>query len=221
MNKPKLLIFASGDKSGGGSGFANLIKNSRAGILKAEIAGVVSNHKKGGVFKIAKKEKIRFFHFSPPYTAQKYQEFVKKTKARWVALSGWVKLAKGLKPNRTINIHPAPLPQIGGKNMYGLYVHQAVLEAYRQGKIAHSAVSMHFAAKKYDQGPVFFKYPIKIKKSDTPLALQKRVKKIERRWQGGITNLIVNKKISWDGKSRKIKTPQWYKKKKYCPQEFI
>jgi phosphoribosylglycinamide formyltransferase-1 len=221
MDKPKLLIFASGDKSGGGSGFANLIKDSRAGILKAEIVGVVSNHPKGGVFKIAQKYQIKFFYFPSPYAAQKYQEFVKKTKAQWVALSGWVKLAKGLKPNRTINIHPAPLPQIGGKNMYGLYVHQAVLAAFKQGKIAHSAVSMHFAAKKYDQGPIFFRYPVKIKKSDTPLALQKRVKKIERRWQGKIANLIVNQEISWDGKSRKIKTPQWYKKEIYCPKESI
>lgn len=220
-NKPKLLIFASGAKDGGGSGFEAIIKNCRAGILNAEIVGVVSNHPNGGVFNIARKHQIQFFYFPSPYGAKKYQDFVNKTKARWVALSGWVKLVKGLNPAKTINIHPAPLPQFGGKNMYGIYVHQAILQAFRQGEITHSAVSMHFVTKKYDQGPVFFRYPVRIKKDDTALSLQNRVKKFEHRWQSKITNLIVSQKISWDGKSKKIKAPQWYKKEIYCPKEFV
>lgn len=221
MPKPKLLIFASGTKNNGGSGFEKLIKDSKNKILNAEIVGVVSSHPNGGIFKIAQKYQIKFFYFPSPYTAQKYQEFARKSKAKWFALSGWVKLVKGLKPNRTINIHPAPLPQIGGKNMYGIFVHQAVLAAFRQGKISHSAISMHFVTKEYDKGPIFFRYPVKIKKGETALSLQKRIKKTEQRWQSKIINLIVNQEISWDAKSAKTKTPQWYKKKKYCPKESI
>lgn len=215
--KPKLLVFASGNSNSGGSGFKELVKNSKSGKLRAEIVAVVSNNKKGGVFKIAKKEKIRFFHFSPPYTAKKYKEFVKKTKAEYIALFGWLKLVKGLKPDKTINIHPAPLPKFGGKNMYGSYVHQKVLEAFKKGKITHSAISMHFVTKEYDKGPIFFSYPVKINKNDTVKSLQQRIKKIERKWQSKITDLIVNKEIYWDMK--KVKVPEWYKKQKYCPKE--
>lgn len=218
VKKPKLLIFASGTKNNGGSGFRELVKNSKTGKLRTEIVGVVSNNEKGGVFKIAKKYKIRFFHFSPPYTAKRYKEFVKKTKTQWIAFSGWVKLAKGLKENRTINIHPAPLPEFGGENMYGRFVHQKVLEAFKKGKITHSAISMHFVTKEYDKGPIFFRYPIKINKRDNIKTLEQKLKKAEHQWQSRITDLIVNQEISWDGK--KIKVPDWYKKKKYCPKEL-
>ena len=192
----KIIVFASGNKDGGGSGFQELVENSRTGILKAKIAAVVSNHKNGGVKKRAKKLKIPFYHFSD---SDDYQKIIKKYKADFICLSGWLKLVRCLDPKTTINIHPAPLPKFGGKGLYGHYVHQAVIRAFKKGKVKSSAVSMHFVTEKYDEGPVFFRYPILIRKNDTAEILAQRVNKIEHAWQSYITNLVVHRRIYWDG----------------------
>ncbi len=203
---PKIIVFASGTKEGGGSGFQELAENSFSEVLDADIVAVVSNHKEGGVQKKAQELNIPFEYMPAPWSAEQYQELAKK--ADWVILSGWLKLTKGLNPQKTINIHPGPLPQFGGDGMYGHYVHEAVMEAYKKGKVKNSAVSMHFVTEKYDEGPVFFQYPVRIRENDTPESLAARVNKIEHGWQSYITNLVVHGKIKWDGK--KLIVPSWY-----------
>ena len=49
MNKPKLIIFSSGTKTGGGSGFENLVSAQKSGVSNFDIVAVVSNHEMGGV----------------------------------------------------------------------------------------------------------------------------------------------------------------------------
>jgi len=88
MSNKKLIIFASGTKTAGGSGFEKLVEANLKGDLKADIVAVVSNHKNGGVRKIAEKYNIDFEYFSKPYTAEKYKKIVKKYNAEFVALSG-------------------------------------------------------------------------------------------------------------------------------------
>ena len=203
MATPKLLVFASGTAERGGSGFQDLTENARAGVLRAEIVGVVSNHERGGVRQKADALGIHFIYFPGPWTAKEYQRIVRESGAEWIALSGWIKMVAGLNPRRTFNIHPGPLPEFGGPGLYGHKVHEAVLEAYRAGKIKNSAVSMHFVTDKYDKGPVFFEYPVPIEPDDTPDTLAARVNQAEHEWQSRITDLVVNGEISWDGKDLK------------------
>ena len=59
-NKKKIIIFASGTKDGGGSGFENLVNAAGNGILNAEILAVVSNHENGGVRERADRLGIKF-----------------------------------------------------------------------------------------------------------------------------------------------------------------
>lgn len=133
------------------------------------------------------------------------QKIASETGADFFALSGWLKLVKGLNPatrfnSRTVfNIHPGPLPNFGGPGLYGHYVHEAVIAAYRQGKITHSAVSMHFVTEEYDRGPIFLNCRVKIKDNDTPETLGARVNEWEHAYQPGVTNLVVNGYIKWDG----------------------
>ena len=199
MKKPKLIIFASGSKDGGGSGFRELVENNKTGVLDAEIVAVVSNYENGGVRKIADEHGIKFLFFKGPYLLGEYQRILKETGAEWVALSGWLKLVLGLDPQRTINIHPGRLPQFGGSGMYGHFVHEATIEAYKRGEVKYSAVTMHFVTEIYDGGPVFFEYPVWIRGNDTPESLARRVNKIEHGWQSYITNLVIHQKIKWDG----------------------
>lgn len=212
MNKPRLIIFASGSKKGGGSGFENLVKSVSDKVLDADIVAVVSNYENGGVREKATRLGVRFIHFSGPYTAENYQKIIKDSAADYAALSGWLKLVRGLDPAKTFNIHPGPLPKFGGAGMYGHYVHEAVMKAYKNGEVTHSAVTMHFVTEKYDKGPAFFRFPVEILPDDTPEMLAKKVNEAERRHQPIITNLVVNGEISWDGRDPKtLKIPLDYK----------
>lgn len=208
----KLLIFASGSKDGGGSGFQELVENSRTEVLEVEIAGVVSNHENGGVKQKADKLNVPFEYFKKPdQNSHRYIEIVKKYGADFVALSGWLKKATGLNPRTTINIHPGLLPDFGGLGMYGHYVHEAVINAHKEGKTKMSGVSMHFVTDEYDRGPIFFEFPIWIRPDDTAESLATRVNKIEHAYQSWITNLVVTGQIIWDGVTHKgLKVPAWY-----------
>ncbi|MFZ2621319.1 MAG: formyltransferase family protein [Minisyncoccia bacterium] len=196
MTKPKLIIFSSGTKTGGGSGFENLVIASREGILDADIICVISNHQSGGVRERALRLGIPFVHFNGPFTKEKYQEIT--SGADFVTLSGWLKLVTGLDPKRTFNIHPGPLPKFGGPGMYGHHVHEAVMKAYHLGEITHSAVTMHFVTEEYDEGPVFFEMPVEILSDDTPETLAARVNMIEHKFQPIVTNDVIYGRIKWN-----------------------
>lgn len=199
--KKKLIIFASGSKTGGGSGFANLVSASRDGRLNAEIVMVISNHENGGVREKADRLGIKFLHFPAPYTAEKYREVA--AEADFVALSGWLKMVEGLDPKTTFNIHPGDTHKFGGAGMYGHHVHEAVIEAYKRGQVTHSAVTMHFVTddKQYDRGPVFFQAPVEIFPDDTAETLAERVNLAEHLYQPIVTNAVVEGRVHWDGQN--------------------
>jgi phosphoribosylglycinamide formyltransferase-1 len=199
--KPYVLVFASGTKTGGGSGFETMVRaaRTRPPILDARICAVITNHADGGVWQRAKALGIPAAYWGGPYTAKGYQNFVKYFSADYVMLSGWLKLVTGLNPARTINIHPGPLPQFGGPNLYGHYVHEAVLAAYQRGEITHTAVTMHFVDELYDHGPIFFAHPIPIEPGDTPETLAAKVNLAEHEWQPRVLNYIVQEQVRLAG----------------------
>lgn len=96
-----------------------------------------------------------------------------------VVLSGYLKM---LGPrtidrfrNRILNVHPAPLPEFGGRGMYGLHVHQAVLDAGRE----NTAVTVHLVDEEYDHGPIVHTRPLPIEGIVDPEELQRAVAEIE------------------------------------------
>jgi phosphoribosylglycinamide formyltransferase-1 len=161
---------------------------------------VDSNHEHGGVRQRADKLGIPFIHFPAPYTAEEYQRIVKSVAAEFVALSGWIKIVRGLDPKVTFNIHPGPLPRFGGKGMYGHHVHEAVMEAFKKGEAIESEINMHFVTDEYDKGPTFLKIKIPILKDDTADTLFARANAEEHKWQPIMTNKILKGEIGWDGK---------------------
>ncbi len=195
--EPKVLVFASGSKTGGGSGFENLVRATlaRPPVLEAHICGVVTNHEAGGVWQRAQALKIPCEYWPGPYDAPGYRRLIERFQADYVMLSGWLKLVTGLNPARTVNIHPGPLPRFGGPHMYGRRVHEAVLAAYRRGELTHSAVTMHFVDELYDHGPVFFAFPVPIEPQDTPETLAARVNRAEHEWQPRVLNYVVQGRV--------------------------
>jgi phosphoribosylglycinamide formyltransferase-1 len=196
--KVRVLVFASGDEKGGGSGFQELVEFSRTTppVLDAQVVGVVSNHEHGGVRRRADALHIPFEYWTGPFEAKGYRSFVEKYQADFVMCSGWLKFVRGLDPARTVNIHPGPLPRFGGQGMYGHHVHEAVIAAFRRGEIIQSAVSMHFVDETaYDHGPIIFQMPVLIRPEDDAKTLAKRVNEKERAWQSYILNLVVHRRI--------------------------
>jgi folate-dependent phosphoribosylglycinamide formyltransferase PurN len=73
--------------------------------------------------------------------------------------------------NRIMNIHPALLPSFGGKGMYGLRVHQAVLDA----GCKVSGCTVHFVNQEYDNGPIILQRCCPVLENDTAPELAHRV----------------------------------------------
>lgn len=217
MNERKrLLVFASGDKDGGGSGFQEMVEFTRTNppILDADIVRVISNHSEGGVFKKANALKVPFKYWPGPFTPDGYRHLVKLYRADFVMLSGWLKMVFGLDPAKTVNIHPGPLPEFGGAGLYGHYVHEAVIKAYREGRTKQSAVSMHFVDAEYDRGPMIFQFPVLIRPEDTAETLAVRVNEKERAWQAYILNKVIQGEIH-------LKNGKVYHKRKIIDRNYF
>lgn len=204
--RPTINVWASGTKDGGGSGFENLVKHSRdpKGDLKADIVGVISNIPDGGVYKRAKALGVPFHHFAGPWTPEGHQRIVAKSGGEFNALSGYLRLVRGLPLETTFNIHPGLLthrfsddtPRYGGRNMHGNFVHEAVKRDMDTGIIQpYSGFTMHFVDDEYDHGPHIFLCWIELRRNMTAEEIGKAVNAAEHRWQPKITNLIVHRQI--------------------------
>lgn len=78
-------------------------------------------------------------------------------------------------PNKIINIHPALLPKYGGKGMYGMKVHSAVLE----NKESETGITIHQVNEHYDEGNIIFQQSIKIEDCITPEAIAEKIHQLE------------------------------------------
>ena len=74
-----------------------------------------------------------------------------------------------------VNIHPALLPNYGGKGMYGIKVHEAVIA----NKEKESGISIHYVNEHYDEGKIIFQATCLVEPDDTPESLAKKVHELE------------------------------------------
>ena len=77
--------------------------------------------------------------------------------------------------NKIINIHPSLLPKYGGKGMYGMKVHEAVI-AHKEKK---SGCTVHFVDVDIDTGKILLQRKVDVSNNETPESLQKKVLKEE------------------------------------------
>lgn len=203
MALPKVIVFASGTKDGGGTAFENLALWSQEHRDSFDIVGVVSHHETGGIRMRADRLSVPFFYFPAPWSAERYQKLLEQSGAEWIALCGWLKLIKGLPPQKTFNMHPALLSQFngrfGGSGMYWDHVHNAIHQAFQNGEIKQTGPSMHFVTDEYDRGPVFFEYPMEIPSGASFNEVKQMTIDAEHEWHPKITNLVVHGEIRWDG----------------------
>jgi phosphoribosylglycinamide formyltransferase-1 len=93
-------------------------------------------------------------------------------------------------PSRIVNIHPSLLPKFGGKGMYGLNVHQAVVAA----KESHSGITIHLVNEKYDEGKILFQEKIKLLENESPSSLSTRILKLEHQFYPSVLDRLCSAK---------------------------
>jgi len=78
-------------------------------------------------------------------------------------------------PNKIINLHPSLLPKFGGKGMYGMHVHNAVIEA----KERVSGITIHYVNEEYDEGKIIKQFNTTIEETDDPQTLFEKIRELE------------------------------------------
>ena len=211
---PRILVFASGSKDGGGSGFRWLIHGMLIGLLKAVIVGVVSNHEHGGVRKIADQYGIPFVHLANRHpSAGEYRDIRDLFQPDLIVFSGWLLFVLGI---NGVNIHPGLLPETGKK--HGGAVHAEAIRLFHLGLIPCTAVTMHMIVEednevadpeRYDCGPILFVYGVYIEPGDDAESLGHRVNEVEHGRQTEVTSWIAQGLVGWT-KERGVFAPPGY-----------
>jgi phosphoribosylglycinamide formyltransferase-1 len=176
-----LMINAAIYASGEGTNAENLF-NYFANDPRIKIKLVVTNKDNAGVIARAENHKKNVQIISKAalenYT-DKFIEFLKVEKIDLIILAGFlVKIPEAFIkafPNKIINIHPSLLPSYGGKGMYGMNVHKAVIE----NKEIESGITIHFVNEEYDKGEVILQVKCIIESTDTPELLAKKIQALE------------------------------------------
>lgn len=171
-----IAIFASGSGTNA-ENIARYFSNSET----IKVAVVLSNNKNAGVH--ARMEKLNILSVS--FTREEFIEgtAVLAKLAEYdtdlIVLAGFMnKISDTLLkayPNKIINIHPALLPKHGGKGMYGMHVHEAVVAAGEK----ESGITIHYINENYDEGAVIFQATCPVLPTDTPEEVAIKVHALE------------------------------------------
>ena len=173
--KVRVAILASGSGTNA-ENIVNYFKNSST----VEIAMIASNKPGAYVLERAKKLGVPYYHFTNEELKEGMvaNQLILK-RIDFIVLAGFLqKIPSGLIqvfPNRIINIHPALLPNYGGKGMYGDKVHQAVIENGDK----ESGISIHYVNENYDEGAIIFQAKCEVSENDTPNSLAKKIHELE------------------------------------------
>jgi len=166
--------------SGAGSNAQKIIDHFR-GNKVVKIALIVCNKPGAGVLKIAEKEHIPALMIEKEafFRGNGYLNELKAAGIDFIVLAGFLwKVPATLTaayPNRIVNIHPALLPRYGGKGMYGMHVHEAIIAAGEQ----ESGITIHYVDNVYDNGAIIFQATCAIEPGDTPGILAQKVHQLE------------------------------------------
>jgi len=145
---------------------------------------IVTNTKKAGVLERAKQLNISSYYFpnSEIKKSDRVLDCLNNHQIDYIILAGFLVLIPkkivSAFSNRIMNIHPALLPDYGGKGMYGDNVHKAVL-ANRE---TQSGISIHYVNEKYDEGALILQAYCPVLPKDSVEDLASRIHKLEYRY---------------------------------------
>ncbi len=179
MERLKIAVLASGKGSNAKALMEAVRKEERIDVVL-----FLSDREDAGVHELAEGEGTPSRVIDPEELkdGNRLLELLGKYGIRMIVLAGFfrkippevVKAFRG----RILNVHPALLPDFGGKGMYGEHVHRAVLEAGRKV----SGITVHLVDEEYDNGATLFQKECPVKKNDTPQSLGERIKRMEHEY---------------------------------------
>ena len=183
-----ILIFASGS----GTNAEQIIRHFSP-INDVKVAGVYTNNPSAFVIERAKELDIPTFVFSREQLNDPnalLAELKGKT-PNLIVLAGFLKKIPekivDLFRKKIVNIHPSLLPKYGGKGMFGINVHKAVIENNEE----YSGFTIHYVNKNYDEGDIIFQKKIIID-TENPVDLAKKILVEEHKYYPQIIENILN-----------------------------
>jgi formyltetrahydrofolate-dependent phosphoribosylglycinamide formyltransferase len=188
-----IALFASGKGSNFKSVFEKVSKE------KIRICALVSDKEDCGAVKFAIQNEIPVFLVSDKSHSGffSYEELIlqlKKIPVDLIVLAGFLKMIPGnfidQFEEKIINIHPALLPEFGGKGMYGINVHKAVLESGAN----ISGATVHYVDKIYDHGKIIAQKSVDITGLNNPEEIAERVLKIEHELLPSVVEKFADQK---------------------------
>ena len=192
-----IAVFASHS----GSDLQAIIDGCKNDKINATVAEVISNNGDSMALQRANNEKIPNFHMSAKkygneeILATEIMTVLDKYSIDMIFLAGYMRMLHvsilEKYNNRIFNIHPALLPKFGGKGMYGINVHTAVIEA----KEKETGVTIHRVNAEYDSGEIVAQTKVAVAEGDTPETLAARVLEREHEFLVEVISDIVNGKI--------------------------
>ena len=197
--------------SGGGTNLQALIDAAASGVIRAQIAVVISN--KDGVYAIKRAQQahipVRVIKKKDYAEKQAFDEanlnVLKEFAVDGIVLAGYLSILgrpiiQGYQ-NKIINIHPALIPAFCGMGFYGEKVHQAVIDY--GAKI--SGATVHFVDEGADTGPIIMQETVPVFQEDTPRDLAERILILEHKILIKSVALFCDGKLSVKGRKVYIK----------------
>jgi len=162
-----------------------------------KISLIVCNKPEAGVLHIADKENIPALLINREkfFNDDAYLDVLKKNKIDFIVLAGFLwkipLLLIQAYPYKIINIHPALLPEHGGKNMYGNHVHEAVIASGSK----ESGITIHYVDEHYDNGDILFQAKCTVDENETPETLAQKIHLMEYENYPPIIEEVINKQF--------------------------
>ncbi len=174
-----IAIFASG-KGSNTQAIIEYFKNHSS----VKVALVVTDNPEAGVINVAHSNQVISAIVSKKALGceDEMNKLLNTLNIEMIVLAGFLQLVPDFLirkfPKRIINIHPALLPGYGGKGMYGMKVHEAVLTS----KETESGITIHYTNERYDEGEIILQKKVSVDATDTPETLSKKIHQLEYEW---------------------------------------
>jgi phosphoribosylglycinamide formyltransferase-1 len=196
--------------SGSGSNLQSLIDRASSNELGAKIAWVASNNSKAMALERARNAGIPAFHVSTATegsdeaVGRRLVALVKEHRIDHLILAGYMRPVPALLleclPERIVNIHPALLPAFGGKGMFGIHVHEAVIARGAQW----TGLTVHLVSEHYDEGPILWQRIVAVHPDDTANSLAARVLALEHDTLWKVVRALAQGRVHVEGGKARI-----------------
>lgn len=203
----RIAILLSGRHSRG-SNMQAIVQACAEGQIDGQIVRVIGNYRDSPALAKASELGILACCVSSRQDEAAYAEALRATLREaspdLISLAGYMRRVPDLVlseyAGRIMNIHAALLPAFGGKGMYGIHAHQAVLDY----GVKVSGCTVHFVDGSYDTGPIILQTPVPVEEDDTAETLAARVLQAEHQTYPRAVALFAQGRLSLEGRRVRI-----------------